>query len=77
MPAAHSFTVRSELVSNMVTRFYVDKLDRRVSLTMNFILSGMTTALLPIGSSMWWLLLFSFLARGTAYMAACLAWVIT
>eukprot|EP00904_Undaria_pinnatifida_P014189 jgi/Undpi1/9900/HiC_scaffold_28.g12354.m1 len=71
------FASSSELISNVVTRLYVDMLDRRVSLTLNFVLSGVTTALLPLSSSLWWLLLFSFLARGTAYMAACLAWVIT
>ena len=67
----------SELVSNLATRYYVDKIDRRVSLTLNFVLSGITTVLLPLSGAMWWLLLFSFVARGTAYMAASLAWVIT
>ncbi|CAM9828892.1 unnamed protein product [Scytosiphon promiscuus] len=71
------FASSSELVANFVTRLYVDKLDRRKSLTINFLLSAVMTVLMPINDAMAWLLVTSFFARGASYIAACFSWVIT
>lgn len=71
------FASSSELVSNVLTRFYVDKLDRSVSLTINFVVAGIVTGLMPLNDALWWLLVTSFVARGAAYVIGCMSWVIT
>lgn len=71
------FAASSELVSNLMSRTYIDVVDRRHSLTANFLLSGMATVFLPFNENMAWLLLLSFVARGASYTAACFAWTIT
>lgn len=71
------FASSSELVGNLLSRVYVDRFDRRASLTMNFVVAGAATMVLPFTSYMAMLMLMSFVARGTSYTAACFAWVIT
>lgn len=67
----------SELVSNVTSKLYVDRVDPRLSLTANFVISSIMTVLMPVYGSLPWLLGTSFFARGTAYMTACFAWAIT
>eukprot|EP00903_Cladosiphon_okamuranus_P012057 g11321.t1 len=71
------FASSSELVANVVSRYFVDKIDRRISLNASFMLSALMTVLLPASSALWWLLLASFFGRGAAYVAACFSWVMT
>ncbi|CAN0257824.1 unnamed protein product [Ectocarpus sp. 6 AP-2014] len=71
------FASASELVANVLTRFYVDRLDRRLSMSINFTVSAVMTVLMPVNSAMAWLLVTSFFARGASYVSACLAWIVT
>lgn len=71
------FASSSELVANLVTRTYVGRLDRSVSLTINFFVSAVMTGIMPLHGALGWLLFTSFVARGAAYVAACFSWVIT
>lgn len=71
------FAASSELVANILLRSYIDAGDRRTSAAINFIVAGVAVVLLPLNSSLALLIIFSFLARGTAYTAAALSWIIT
>ncbi|CAB1106077.1 unnamed protein product [Ectocarpus sp. CCAP 1310/34] len=67
----------SELVANVLSRFYVDRFDRRLSMSINFTVSAVMTVLMPVNSAMAWLLVTSFFARGASYVSSCMAWVVT
>lgn len=61
----------------MMSKLYVDRIDPRLSLTANFVLSSTMTLLMPVYGALPWLLVTSFFARGPAYMTACFSWLIT
>jgi len=64
-------------VASAITALYMQMLDRRVILTLNFCLSAVTSLALTIFTSEVWLIVTSFTTRGTAYVAANFAWLIT
>lgn len=70
------FVSSSELFVNAVTRMYIDKIKWSDILILMFLVPGILTGILPLDVALVWLLLTSSAARGTAYVASSLAWVI-
>ena len=62
---------------SVITSFYMDLLDHRVTITLNFVLSGVLTLAVTIYIGYDWLPLTLFITRGTAYIAANFTWLIT
>lgn len=71
------FASSSELVFVVLTRLYLDKLEWANTATINMLASAVFTGIMPLHGSMVWLLLTSFVARGTGFVSSCLGWIIT
>lgn len=71
------FASVSEIVSNLIVRTYVDAFDRRITTSLNFLAAAVAVVLLPAKSNFAWLLVWSSLARCSAYAIAGLALMIT
>ena len=64
-------------MASAITALYMQMLDGRVILTLNFCLSAVMSLALTIFTSEVWLLVTSFTARGTAYIAYIFSWLVT
>lgn len=71
------FSASSEVVVNLVSVLYIDRVDLRLNLAVTLCVCAVAIVLLPVSQDEAWLLVMTFLARGAAYTTGLLCWVIT